>query len=150
GFPVAIGLAWALELTPRGVMLDTRTMGRRHNLLMLAAVLLAFGIGAFYLIDAGDETAAGAGADEEMAIAAAQSNSIAVIPFISIGTDVQNAAFADGLAEELLNLLAQLDELKVAARTSSFYFKNKDIEVAEMSARLGVNHILGGTVRRNG
>lgn len=150
GFPVAIGLAWALELTPRGVMLDTRTMGRRHNLLMLAAVLFAFGIGAFYLIDAGDETAAGTGADEEMAIAAAQSNSIAVIPFISIGTDVQNAAFADGLAEELLNLLAQLDELKVAARTSSFYFKNKDIEVAEMSARLGVNHILGGTVRRNG
>lgn len=150
GFPVAIAMAWALELTPQGVMLDSRTMGRRHNLLMLVAIMLAFGTGALYLLDAKDQSSAETDAEAELAMPAAQANSIAVIPFISIGTDMQNAAFADGLAEELLNLLAQLDELKVAARTSSFYFRNKDIEIAEMSARLGVNHILGGTVRRNG
>lgn len=150
GFPVAIALAWALELTNEGIALDTRSMARRHNVLMLAVIVIAFGIGAFYLIDAGDQPSAETDAEEETPMPASQPNSIAVIPFISIGTDMQNAAFADGLAEELLNLLSQLDELQVAARTSSFYFRNKDIELAELSARLGVNHILGGTVRRNG
>ena len=77
-------------------------------------------------------------------------HSIAVLPFTNMSADADNEYFCDGLAEELLNALSKIDGLKVAARTSAFSFKGKSVNVSEIGARLSVNHILEGSVRRSG
>jgi eukaryotic-like serine/threonine-protein kinase len=77
-------------------------------------------------------------------------HSIAVLPFTNMSPDADNEYFCDGLAEELLNALSKVDDLKVAARTSAFSFKGKDVDVSEIGARLSVNHVLEGSVRRSG
>ena len=77
-------------------------------------------------------------------------HSIAVLPFTNMSADADNEHFCDGLAEELLNALSKIDDLKVAARTSAFSFKGKSVNVSEIGARLSVNHILEGSVRRSG
>jgi TolB-like protein/Flp pilus assembly protein TadD len=78
--------------------------------------------------------------------------SIAVLPFVNMSSDPEQDYFSDGLTEELLNLLAGIDELKVAARTSSFYYKNKldDIPLTEVARQLNVAHVLEGSVRKSG
>ena len=78
------------------------------------------------------------------------SNSIAVLPFVNMSADVDNEYFCDGLAEELLNALAKINDLKVVARTSAFSFKGKNINVNEIGRTLGVNTILEGSVRKSG
>jgi non-specific serine/threonine protein kinase len=82
--------------------------------------------------------------------AQAQSKSIAVLPFMNMSGDASQDYFSDGISEELLNLLAQIPNLKVAARTSSFSFRGKDVEVPEIGRRLNVSHVLEGSVRRSG
>ena len=77
-------------------------------------------------------------------------NSIAVLPFANVSADPENDYFCDGLAEELLNALAKVEGLKVAARTSSFYFKGKNIDVGQIGEALGVTTVLEGSVRRSG
>lgn len=77
-------------------------------------------------------------------------NSIAVMSFTNIGNDADNEYFCEGLAEELLNALSKISELKVAARTSAFSFRGKDIDVADIGAKLGVKNILEGSVRKSG
>jgi TolB-like protein/cytochrome c-type biogenesis protein CcmH/NrfG len=76
--------------------------------------------------------------------------SIAVLPFVNMSNDLAQEHFSDGMSEELLHRLAQISELHVAARTSSFHFKNKNIPVAEIAAQLGVESVLEGSVRRAG
>jgi TolB-like protein len=76
--------------------------------------------------------------------------SVAVLPFIAMSNGPDDGYFADGLTEEILNSLAQLPELLVTARTSSFTFKNQDLAVQEIAARLGVANIVEGSVRRSG
>ena len=76
--------------------------------------------------------------------------SIAVLPFVNMSADKEQEYFADGISEELLNLLAQVPELRVIARTSSFSFKGKDVEIAEIAHRLNVANVLEGSVRRSG
>ena len=75
---------------------------------------------------------------------------IAVLPFVNISADPENAYFCEGLAEELLNALARLEGIKVAARTSAFAFGDKNKSVNEIAAALGVKSILEGSVRRSG
>jgi serine/threonine-protein kinase len=75
--------------------------------------------------------------------------SIAVLPFTSMSADVDNEYFGDGVAEEIINALTQLDGLHVAARTSSFSFKGKPVEIGEIARRLNVRHLLQGSVRRS-
>ena|SRR5215510_7318828 len=75
---------------------------------------------------------------------------IAVLPFVNISADQDNEYFCDGLAEELLNALAKIEGLKVAARTSSFSFKGKDLDVREIGRKLAVETILEGSVRKVG
>jgi len=77
-------------------------------------------------------------------------NSIAVLPFVNMSSDEEQEYFSDGLSEELLNLLARIPELNVAARTSSFSFKDKDLEIPEIASRLNVAHVLEGSVRKHG
>jgi eukaryotic-like serine/threonine-protein kinase len=76
--------------------------------------------------------------------------SIAVLPFANISADPENEYFSDGISEELINALAQVPELKVIARTSSFAFKGKNADVREIARTLGVGHILEGSVRKAG
>jgi len=78
------------------------------------------------------------------------STSIAVLPFANISADEENEYFCDGLAEELLNALAKIDELKVAARTSAFSFKGKNAEAREIGKTLNVKTVLEGSVRKSG
>jgi serine/threonine-protein kinase len=76
--------------------------------------------------------------------------SIAVLPFTDLSPDKDHAYFSDGVAEEILTALAKVDGLRVAARRSSFWFKGKEAELPEIAQRLNVNHVLEGTVRRDG
>lgn len=76
------------------------------------------------------------------------SSSIAVLPFANLSADRENEYFSDGLAEEILNALSQVAGLNVAARTSSFSFKGKAVEIGEIAARLNVSNVLQGSVRR--
>lgn len=157
GFPAALLLAWALELTPQGLVLDadgrhrTASPGKRVDYVVVGTLLVAVAVLGWHMTTRDERltptvTTAGAG----LGMIGAPANSIAVMPFVSIGSGIQDAYFADGLAEELLGLLGKLEELKVAARTSSFYFRNKDVGLDEISKRLGVRHILEGSVRREG
>ena len=76
--------------------------------------------------------------------------SIAVLPFVNMSGDADNEYFSDGLSEELLNLLAQVDGLRVAARTSSFFFKGQNEDLRSVGDKLGVEHVLEGSVRKSG
>jgi adenylate cyclase len=76
--------------------------------------------------------------------------SIAVLPFVNMSSDAENEYFCDGLAEELINALAKIADLKVAARTSAFSFKNKMVETGEIGKTLNVKTVLEGSVRRSG
>jgi TolB-like protein len=96
-------------------------------------------------------------ASQDAAAAAAQvappeaaEKSVAVLPFVNMSSDVEQEYFADGLTEEILNSLAQLPELKVTARTSSFHFKGKNVPIPEIAKALGVAHVVEGSVRRSG
>lgn len=76
--------------------------------------------------------------------------SIAVLPFVNMTADKENEYFCDGLAEEVINALAQMKGVMVAGRTSSFYFRGKEIELGEIGRCLNVQHILEGSVQRSG
>jgi adenylate cyclase len=82
--------------------------------------------------------------------AAPDPKSIAVLPFTNMSPDKEQEYFSDGIAEELMNLLAQLPELRVAARTSSFFFKGQHVELQEIARKLNVAHLLEGSVRKAG
>jgi TolB-like protein/Tfp pilus assembly protein PilF len=77
-------------------------------------------------------------------------NSIAVLPFAHLSSDPDDEYFCDGLAEELLNALARIDDLKVAARTSAFFFKGKNVTIGDVGRILGVETVLEGSVRKSG
>jgi TolB-like protein/tetratricopeptide (TPR) repeat protein len=76
--------------------------------------------------------------------------SVAVLPFVNMSDDAQNEYFSDGISEELLNVLVGIDSLRVPSRTSSFSFKGSDQKLAEIGQQLGVDHILEGSVRKDG
>src|SRR5262245_38967702 len=80
----------------------------------------------------------------------ADNNSIAVLPFVNMSDDKEQGYFSDGISEELLNLLSKIPQLKVAARTSSFSFKGKGVEIPEIARQLHVANVLEGSVRRSG
>ena len=76
--------------------------------------------------------------------------SIAVLPFVNMSSDPEQEFFAEGISEEVLNLLAKIRELRVISRSSAFTFKGQDIEILEIAERLNVGHILEGSVRKAG
>ena len=73
-----------------------------------------------------------------------------MLPFVNLSADKENEYFSDGLAEEILNALSQVEDLRVAARTSSFSFKGKGVDISEIAAKLHVANVLEGSVRRAG
>jgi len=157
GFPLAVVLAWAFDLTLQGVRRATEaTPGELSEILAASAVkrwlsgLLAL-VGTVALLGgvwyAGRHSATVVGgASEKGAVSA----SVAVLPFVNLSSDPEQEYFSDGISEELLNLLAMIPELRVAARTSSFSFRDQNVEIPEIAERLKVAHILEGSVRKAG
>ena len=167
GLPISIVFAWAFEMTPEGIKKEkdvdrsqsvTHHTGRKLDRMIIGimAVVIAFLVlDRFVLKDeyqqAASETDSQVVEITEEAVAIVESGpSVAVLPFVNMSGDADNEYFSDGLTETLLHMLAQLPELRVAARTSSFAFKGKDTGIAEISQILGVEHILEGSVQKSG
>jgi len=166
GFPVAIIFAWAFEMTPDGVKLEkhvdrshsiTRETGQKMN----RGITIALAIAVMFLLvdrfrkspDTTPQIAVDATENEiGSAATASETNekSIAVLPFVNMSSDPEQEYFADGIAEEILNALAQVKDLKVAGRTSSFAFKGKNEDLLAIGKVLRVSHILEGSVRKSG
>lgn len=114
---------------------------RRHLWAALPAAGLLLGVGVWFAL--------GGGAEPEPA-ATLPDRSVAVLPFADLSPGADQAYFADGLAEEILNALAGVPELAVAGRTSSFAYRGRDVDVRTIGAELGVRHVLEGSVRKAG
>jgi TolB-like protein/Tfp pilus assembly protein PilF len=161
GFPFAVVLAWAFDMTPEGMQRTadatpaelSQIIGAPASQRWPAGVLALVGItallaGAWYV---GRQSApASAAAPTAGAVAGVSSASIAVLPFVNMSSDPEQEYFSDGISEELLNLLAKIPGLEVAARTSSFSYKGKDVKVADVARELNVAHVLEGSVRKSG
>jgi adenylate cyclase len=132
GFPIALLMAWAFDIGPDGVTrtgpVDAEPVKAAEALPPEPAVKPSAGLTA----------------------RAADDHSIAVLPFTNMSGDVQNEYFSDGIAEEILNLLVKLPQLKVASRTSSFVFKGKAVNIPTVASELGVATVLEGSVRQAG
>jgi len=170
GFPVALFFSWAYEITPEGIKSEKELAADRSIRAVTARkldrgilVVMALALGYFavdkFLLETDTGTDAEHVAGEHAPLTAAEPAavgvpelSIAVLPFVNMSFEPEQEYFSDGLTEELLNLLADIRELKVAARTSSFYYKNKtqDIPITEIGRQLGVAHLLEGSVRKDG
>lgn len=158
GFPIAITLAWVFNLTPGGLVKnsedDTESSGRLIGKKVELAVIVFFVITAVTLFSIRDMWQEGPvpSVKPQQLTASASVNSIesiAVLPFVPFSEDKQDEFFADGLAEELLNVLAKIKSLRVAARTSSFAYKGIKRNIQKIGRELDVDVILEGSVRRN-
>jgi TolB-like protein/Tfp pilus assembly protein PilF len=136
GFPLAVVLAWVFDITPEGVRLESAPVGNKR--VYTAAAIFAVLAIAWYVTQ------------RPAAQAEADAHSIAVLPFVNMSIDPAQEFFSDGIAEELLNRLAQSPDLMVAARTSAFQFKGKNLDVADIGRKLNVAHVLEGSVRKDG
>ncbi len=125
-----------------------RWSGARPMLIVLGiGVLAAAGLG-WYLLSHG--AARTLGRRDSQTIAAAPRSSIAVLPFVNISSDKQSEYFSDGITEELINALANVDELRVASRTSAFAFRGKNLSIQKIGEELKVATVVEGSVRRDG
>jgi hypothetical protein len=168
GFPVALILAWAFELTPEGVMLTAdapeeeraATQFRRLDYAILVGVALVATLfvadrflpqreaAASSVLDAGAaqvEAPAEPGpappGRADAKIGAPPAASIGVLPFADLSAEMDQQYFADGVSEEILNVLARVAGLKVASRTSSFQFRSSGLGVPAIAQELGVRHV---------
>ncbi len=151
GFPLALVMAWIFDVTPEGLRLDTQVSGSRR-VFAVAALLMVLALGWYFRGQPAfhQEPAPTAPASAPTANPKVYATSIAVLPFVDMSQTKDQEYFSDGLSEELLNLLAQLPQLRVIARTSSFSFKGKEVDVATIAKTLNVANILEGSVRKNG
>ncbi len=174
GFLPALAFAWAFEMTPEGLKRESEidrdssiTHHTAHKLDVTIIVMLLV-LGTFLVWDSQiqvDAPAApvSASVEKSSAIPASGSTStaserasdfddksIAVLPFVNLSSDPEQEFFSDGISEELLNVLAQVPQLRVAARTSSFQFKGDNRDISEIAQLLKVNHVLEGSVRKSG
>ena len=163
GFPLVVMFAWAFEMTPEGIKKEKDVdrsqsivshTGRKLDRMIIGILTVTV---AYLLVDklvlqdsvpTPTETTQSEPVEAEAAVDSGPS--VAVLPFVNMSGDANNEYFSDGLTETLLHMLAQLPELRVAARTSSFAFKGKDTGIAEISQILGVAHVLEGSVQKSG
>lgn len=163
GFVPAMVLSWLFEITPEGIRRDkeadpdvrTRPAGGKSiDRVIIALMALALGyfiFDKFYLApdrylqreEVVDQ------ADSDL-LPEADERSIAVLPFVNMSSDPEQEYFADGVADEILGLLAQVPELRVISRSSSFSLKGQGLSISEIANRLSVVHVLEGSVRTSG
>jgi adenylate cyclase len=147
GFPVALILAWAFELTPEGIKRTDevppeqsliRRTGRKLDFAIIGVLVLVIGLLIFDRFR------------QKPAPAPSAEKSIAVLPFVDLSQAKDQEYFCDGISEELLDALSQIEGLRVVARTSSFSFKGKNVDAAEIAQKLNVQNVLEGSLRRDG
>ena len=165
GLPVVLIFSWVFEMTPEGIKLEsqidrntsvTHNTGRKLDrtiitFLAFAVVLL---LGERFITreeipvaaTAPEATMTQAEVVDQATVSSVRS--VAVLPFVNMSSDPEQEYFSDGLSEELLNRLAQNDQLRVAARTSSFQFKGQNQDIGEIGRQLKVENILEGSVRK--
>jgi TolB-like protein/Flp pilus assembly protein TadD len=148
GFPIAMVLAWVFDVSSTGIQrtepLPDQVAAPQMQFRMRAAfgiaVLLAMAGLGYLLYERGLGRAEASG----------KHSSIAVLPFTNLSGDASKDYFSDGMSEELLNLLARVPGLQVAARTSAFAFKGRNVDIREVGRELGVETVLEGSVRQSG
>ena len=167
GFPIAIIVAWAFELTPEGVKLEKnvdpdRSISRHVGHQLNRGIIVILSIAVVFLLTErfrddmlSDSDTTGADtqqtdSDAPPAESAVVSNSIAVLPFRDMSAAQDQAYFGEGIAEELLNALVKVDGLHVASRTSTFSLASENLDIPAIASRLDVAHILEGSVRTSG
>ncbi len=146
GFPIAMVLAWVFDVSATGIERTEPLPGappqmqfRTRAAFGVVVVVAMAGLG-YLLYERGLGRAEAAGSP----------SSIAVLPFANLSGDASKDYFSDGMSEELLNLLARVPGLKVAARTSAFAYKGRNVDVREVGKELGVETVLEGSVRQSG
>lgn len=148
GFPIALVLSWMYDFTLVGIKRDeglsSDTTIKLGTTLTLAFVV--FSSATYYSYSAVSQ---GRSLFELLSRPIAP-NSIAVLPFENLSSDTEQVYFSDGLAEDILNVLAQVPELQVTSRSSSFLFREQSVPIPEIGSQLGVANILEGSVRRAG
>jgi TolB-like protein len=162
GFPIALVIAWAFELTPQGLkrtedvdpfdsrsgqVLPAQAHRKSHAWIYVVVIGVVFSIGLFFI---GRYTATTGTPRQSEAATGIPQKSIAVLPLINESGDPRDEYFSDGLSEELIAALAQIRELKVIGRSSSFRFKDRKEEPRTIGEKLGVSTLLEGTVRKQG
>ena len=147
GFPIALVLAWAFELTPEGIKrtedVDVgksirHKTGRKFDFFIIAVLLLVIAGLLFQRFHP----------KVSPAVSSSPEKSIAVLPFENLSRDPDNAYFADGIQEEILTRLAKIADLKVISRTSTQRYQSKPVNLAEIAKQLGVANILEGSVQK--
>lgn len=152
GFLPAIIFSWIYELTPDGIKKEAevirddslaRNTGGTLNYITIAAVVISVVLIAIVSSRSGID-------ESSRTVAAISDASVAVLPFVNMSDSEDNQYFSDGLTETLLHMLTQIPDLKVAARTSSFAFRNQNKTIVEIARALDVAHVLEGSVQRSG
>src|SRR5213596_4309914 len=142
GFPIALILAWAFDVTPQGIRATPdvavpRTHRRRNVIMLVATGVIVSAIAGFFLLP-------------RISSAHKIDKSIAVLPFENLSDEKENAYFADGIQDDVLTNLSKIGDLKVISRTSVMSYRSKTSNVREIGKALGVATILEGSVRRIG
>jgi len=161
GFPIVLVLSWVFEWTPEGlqrddgVVTETDAIARRRLdrviFVLLVLAVAYFSVDKFVLDPARDAELAQAARDEGRTEAFVESygdKSIAVLPFADLSAGGDQAYFSDGIAEEILNLLAKVRELRVISRSSAFQYRGNDIHIPTVAEELNVSYVLEGSVRK--
>src|SRR6184192_829757 len=154
GFPVALVIAWAFELTPQGLKrtedVDLAAQGSRksHAWIYIVIVGTAFSIGLIFVGRYTARNTARAARTEVVAASSIPQKSIAVLPFENLSDDKGAAYFADGIQDEILTKLASIADLKVISRTSTARYKSKPEDLRTVSQQLGVATVLEGSVQK--
>ena len=151
GFPIALILSWAFEITPEGIKLEsevalnesiTRRTGRKIVGITVGLAVIAAGLFVFQFIRSRSTTS------ELPAPQTIPAKSIAVLPFDNLSRDPDNAYFCEGVQDEILTRLAKVADLKVISRTSTQHFKSAPENLPDIAKQLGVAHILEGSVQK--
>ena len=166
GFPVALLFAWIYEITPTGIKPSTdvdpqqsiaRQTGRKLDYAIIAvlAVALAYFVADKFWISKRAAVVTPTARVVPAVVSAPAApvipeKSVAVLPFVDMSEKKDQEYFSDGLSEELIDMLTKVPDLRVPARTSSFYFKGKQAVIADIAKALGVSHVLEGSVRKSG
>jgi TolB-like protein/Tfp pilus assembly protein PilF len=167
GLPLALVFAWAYEMTPEGLKREkdvdrsasiTHETGQRLNRTIIGVLVIAVGLllADRSMFDRRNEPTAEPVAETSEntaptdAVVAPVAPSIAVLPFANMSADESSTYFSDGLADTLLHMLAQIREIRVAARTSSFQFRDQNTDITKIAEALNVGTVLEGSVQRAG
>ena len=154
GFPVALVIAWAFELTPQGLKrtedVDLAAQGQRKSHAWIYVVIIgaAFSIGLIFIGRYTARNTVSAARTEAATASSIPQKSIAVLPFENLSDDKGAAYFADGIQDEILTKLASIADLKVISRTSTAKYKSKPEDLKTVSQQLGVATVLEGSVQK--